>query len=220
MQEQNPNPLKASFHSTHPIVVRLWHWLTYFLTTGALTSVFIATQVLNPRKNAGLVQDTLKEDGVSVTLAQGKNVAHDLVDLVWDWHTYIGYIISALLLIRLIAEFFVKPEDKFFGKIRNVRRLLQIPGNPVKHNRHYLGIKLLYSLFYIMLITMAITGLSLAFKENLSLSRDTEHFIKNIHSYTMYPLIGFIVSHIGGIAYQEFKGAKGIVSEMINGGKG
>jgi cytochrome b len=45
------------------------------------------------------------------------------------------------------------------------------------------------------------------------------HFIKEIHGFTMYLIIGFIIVHIAGVVTGERKYHKGIVSDMINGGQ-
>lgn len=45
------------------------------------------------------------------------------------------------------------------------------------------------------------------------------HFIKEIHWFTMYLVIGFILVHIAGVLIGERKRHKGIVPDMINGGQ-
>ena len=78
-------------------------------------------------------------------------------------------------------------------------------------------IKTLYAVFYVLLIVMVVTGLCLAFRDSVPALRKM-HFIKEIHGFIMYLIIGFIIVHIAGVIIGERKGHKGIVSDMINGG--
>lgn len=47
----------------------------------------------------------------------------------------------------------------------------------------------------------------------------TEGIIKSFHGFCMYLILIFIVVHIAGVLLAERKESKGIVSDMINGGK-
>jgi Ni/Fe-hydrogenase 1 B-type cytochrome subunit len=189
---------EISLHEKHSIVIRIWHWLTYFMITGALMSVFIATQVLNPRENAGLIQNKLHEKGASVTLGQAGHVAHSVTDKVWQWHTYIGYGISLLFLVRIVSEFFQARDEKFFNKIGMALRLLKMPGNNLKHNRYYLMVKIMYLGLYLTLTTIVVTGLSMAFGDQLGLSKETRHSLHEVHGFCMYLVLAFVASHIAG----------------------
>ena len=79
-------------------------------------------------------------------------------------------------------------------------------------------IKTLYAFFYVLLMVMVATGLCLAFRESIPVLRKM-HFIKEIHGFTMYLIIGFIIVHIAGVVTGEKRRHKGIVSDMINGGQ-
>ena len=41
---------------------------------------------------------------------------------------------------------------------------------------------------------------------------------REVHSFTMYLVIAFIIVHIAGVFLAERKDSRGIVSDMINGG--
>ena len=79
-------------------------------------------------------------------------------------------------------------------------------------------IKTFYTVFYVLLMVMVVRGLCLAFRENIPVLRQM-HFIKEIHWFTMYLVIGFILVHIAGVLIGERKRHKGIVPDMINGGQ-
>jgi Ni/Fe-hydrogenase 1 B-type cytochrome subunit len=71
----------------------------------------------------------------------------------------------------------------------------------------------------LMILIMAVTGLSLAFEDQVAFLKPMHGTIKSIHGFTMYPIIAFIVIHIIGVVLAERKPeGKGIVSDMINGG--
>jgi cytochrome b len=65
---------------------------------------------------------------------------------------------------------------------------------------------------------MAITGLCLNFEDDVPALKDM-HFIREIHEFTMYLILGFIIVHLAGVYLAEHKEGKGIVSDMINGGR-
>jgi Ni/Fe-hydrogenase 1 B-type cytochrome subunit len=65
---------------------------------------------------------------------------------------------------------------------------------------------------------MALTGLCLAFEDDVPLLKSI-HAFRQIHAFTMYLILAFIVVHIAGVLLAERKDSGGIVSDMINGGK-
>jgi cytochrome b len=85
--------------------------------------------------------------------------------------------------------------------------------------RHYLYVKWLYLLFYLILALMALTGLGLAFGRNLGFTRETHQLIKTVHSLCQYFMYVFVVVHLGGVIIAENTKDKGIVSGMINGNR-
>ena len=68
-----------------------------------------------------------------------------------------------------------------------------------------------------MLFTMVVTGLCLAFEDDVPLLKSI-HAFRQIHSFTMYLILAFITVHIVGVLLAERKQSKGIISDMINGG--
>jgi len=80
-------------------------------------------------------------------------------------------------------------------------------------------VKSLYAIFYLLLIIMVVTGLFLAFEDFFAPYKAIRHSVKEFHGFCMYLIIGFIVIHIAGVFLAERKDSKGIVSDMINGGK-
>jgi Ni/Fe-hydrogenase 1 B-type cytochrome subunit len=77
-------------------------------------------------------------------------------------------------------------------------------------------VKALYITFYTLLGIMAITGLCMAFEDDIPALKI--HALREIHSFCMYLIITFIIVHLAGVFLAERKESKGIVSDMINGG--
>jgi len=134
-------------------------------------------------------------------------------------HTYIGYTLAALLLFRLLLEFFELADQKFIRKLKSNYHQYQTTKKHRELAIHIFWVKTIYAVFYMMLLTMVLTGLCLAFEDDLPLIKSI-HAFRQIHAFTMYLIIAFIVVHIVGVLLAERKDSRGIVSDMINGGKG
>lgn len=198
--------------------LRLWHWLNALVITGSLLTVLLNSTILKSQTTAPFIKNTLKESGAVVTDDQAKSVAHDLSDKVWEVHTWLGYGLAALLVFRLILEFFQLADQKLIRTIKDAYRQYFITKKQRELARHEMVVKTIYALFYSMLITMAVTGLFLAFEDFFEPYKAYRHAIKEVHNFTMYLILGFITIHIIGVLLAERKDSKGIVSDMINGG--
>lgn len=210
---QHPQQIKKNSSS-----LRLWHWLNAIVITGSLLTVLLNSTLLNSRQNTTLIQSNLHNSGVTVTDRQAQSVAHELSDKVWMIHTYFGYTLAALLLFRLILEFFQLADQKFIGKLKSAYHHYITTKRQREIARHEFWVKTIYAVFYLLLLIMAITGLCLAFEDDVPLLKSI-HAIREIHGFTMYLIIGFIIVHIAGVILAERKDSHGIVSDMINGGK-
>jgi cytochrome b len=197
--------------------IRLWHWSNTVIITGSLLTVLVNSTVLKPWTNAQLIADKLKEKGINVSDDQTRSAAFVLSDKVWAIHTYLGYALVALLVFRIVIELCGLADKTLIGKINAAKHsFLSTKENRIA-NRNEMLIKILYAMFYIMLIVMATTGLALAFSDDIPVLKHM-HFIRDIHEFTMYLILGFIIIHIAGVFIGERKRHKGIVSDMINGG--
>lgn len=198
--------------------LRLWHWLNALVITGSLLTVLLNSTLLKTRKNAVFIHDQLKEAGATVTNDQARSVAHELSDKIWTLHTYFGYVLVGLVVFRLLLEFFQVADQKF---IRNLKSAYS-KYNGIKEQRetarHDFWVKTVYAMFYLMIITMALTGLCLAFEDDVPALKAI-HAFREIHQFTMYLILAFIFVHLAGVFLAERKESPGIVSDMINGGK-
>lgn len=198
--------------------LRFWHWGNALMITGSLVTVLINSTILKPWTNAALIAGELKDKGVAITEDQARPAAFALSDKIWAVHTYLGYTLVALFLFRLAIELLGLADKTMIRRMRDMARGL-MPAKEAKLDRqHEKLVKTLYTLFYMMLGVMAITGMTLAM-ENFIKGFRPPHFIRDIHEFTMYLIIGFIIIHLAGVYLGERRRHKGIVSDMINGGE-
>ncbi|MGN6398448.1 MAG: cytochrome b/b6 domain-containing protein [Mucilaginibacter sp.] len=198
--------------------LRLWHWLNAIVITGSLLTVLLNSTLLKGRKNAAFIKDTLHEAGASVTDEQARSVAHELTDKVWALHTYFGYTLAALVIFRIILEFFQLADQQLIRKIKVAYQDYQVIKQHRELARHEFWVKTIYAIFYLFIIIMAVTGLCLAFEDDVPALKAI-HAIREVHQFTMYLILTFIAIHIAGVILAERKDSSGITSDMINGGK-
>lgn len=200
--------------------IRLWHWANAVVISGSLITVLINSTITDDHSISSFLKDELQKSNVSVSNDQARSVAGALSDRVWDVHVYFGYCLAALLLFRLLLEFFQLADQKVIRKIKSA----YVQFNDIKQNRqetrHELAVKSLYAIFYVLLVIMVVTGLFLAFEDAMAPFKAIRHSVKSVHGFCMYLILGFIAVHIAGVFLAERKDNKGIVSDMINGGAG
>src|ERR1700761_6923275 len=156
---QHPGQIKKNSAS-----LRFWHWANTLVISGSLLTVLLNSTLLKSRNDMPVIKTALQNAGATVTDAQAKAAAHDLSDKVWDIHIYFGYGLAALLLFRIILEFFQLADQKFIRKLKSAWHQY----HQTKKNRelalHELTVKTIYLVFYLLLTIMVITGLFLAFE--------------------------------------------------------
>jgi Ni/Fe-hydrogenase 1 B-type cytochrome subunit len=210
--------MSITFKQPHSLAIRIWHW-TFFLTlTATLVTVLFASTLFRTRNTIGLVQNQLQQKGITVTPDQARAVSHEFSDQLWDLHKVIGYVLCGLLLSRLIIEIAQPHEEKLRARLK--KALGFIPGNASEKTArsHYIGVKRTYLIFYLLILTMALTGLGLAFEDN-PLLKEWHGNIKQIHSFVQYLIYGFILIHLIGVIWTDGNRQNGLVSGMIHGGK-
>ncbi|HEY3388879.1 MAG TPA: cytochrome b/b6 domain-containing protein [Prolixibacteraceae bacterium] len=217
-QRNIPQGIESSpFIQKHSALIRIWHWATFLVLSASMVTVLVNSTILNPRDNIGLVQNQLKEKGVTVSEEQAFAVSHEYEDKMWDIHKLLGFGLAFLLVSRVLIEIGQPGEEKIRARIRNAMGLYkQNDGKKVEY-KHYLNVKRMYMLFYLILLLMALTGLGLAFGRELGFSRQLHGTVKSIHSILQYFMYAFVFVHLCGVVIAENSKDKGIVSGMING---
>ncbi|MCJ0742955.1 cytochrome b/b6 domain-containing protein [Pedobacter montanisoli] len=199
--------------------LRFWHWGNTLVILGSLVTVLINSTLFDGGSARDFVQKELTDAGANVSPEQARALVHGLEDQVWGIHIYFGYVLAALFLYRIVVEIRADKNQRVIHKFLDALKTYSSNQAFKSTARYELGIKLLYLVFYTLLLIMVVTGLSVAFDDSLRISRSLSHSLKEIHGFCMYPILGFIVLHVGGVYFAERKNKKGIVSDMINGGE-
>lgn len=198
--------------------IRFWHWASVLVISGSLITVLINSTLLD-RGNSGLVKNGLIQTGAKIDDQQARAVLHGMEDQVWGIHSYFGYALAALLLFRIISEYYQPKDQRLFKKLKTAYQNYFVKPKERRLARHELLTKTLYLGYYCLMVLMATTGLSIAFAKDLGITKSFSHQLKEIHGFVMYLIITFIIVHIFGVFLAERKDGRGIVSDMINGGK-
>ena len=219
MDQTSSNYSHSPFLQKNSVAIRIWHWLTFLTLTFILLTVLFASTLLNPRENSSIVQSMLTEKGAIIDKDQAFSVAHIFDNKMWELHKYLGFGLSFLLLARIGVEIAQSGEEKFKSRVQNALTLYKQNNPDKKELKLYMIVKGCYTFFYILILFMAVTGLSLAFGRDLGISRDTRHLIEEIHGFGQYLIYTFVFFHLCGVIIADLGKSKGIVSGMINGGE-
>jgi Ni/Fe-hydrogenase 1 B-type cytochrome subunit len=212
-------PPPVTFYEPHSLAIRIWHWTFFIVLTASLTTVLFGSTLLRTRDNIAGVQRELQEKGVTVTKDQARSVAHAYSDKLWDLHTWLGYGLAGLLLIRFIIEVAQPGDERLRTKIRKAAgfKPSSSANNAAKrHVQHYGRVKWTYVIFYVLIGMMALTGLGLAF-EDVPVFRNWHRGITKVHQFVQYFIYAFILIHLVGVIRADLGRHKGLVSGMIHG---
>ncbi len=184
---------------------RIWHWIHATVVLGLLGTVFLRKTFLSWRTNSELLTQKLSEINLEVTEAQAKVLAKAIRAPMWEWHIILGYALAALVVWRILL-FFTESGKQNYQDLS-------------KETFHKKMVKLGYIGIYGIIFFMAVSGLIIHFYEALGLTKDGAHDIKEIHELAYNAILIFAPLHIIGVFIAENKDEKGILSDMVNGGK-
>lgn len=117
---------------------------------------------------------------------------------MWDWHIYLGYVLTGLFSLRFLLP--------FFGTMKFQNPLVKNLSIKQKFQ------KWTYIIFYVCVVISLITGLIIELGP-----KDLKKPMEEIHILSIYYLIAFIVIHVGGVIIAEFTSDKGIISRIVRG---
>jgi acetyl esterase/lipase/cytochrome b len=217
--DSKSDSVSSYFIQKHSTAIRIWHWLTFLLISLTMLTVLLNSTIMNQRANIPVVQDVLKSKDVIVNDDQAFAVSREYEDKIWGVHKWIGYGLALLLISRIVIEIAQPGEEKFIARFKKAMGFYRQKDANHSEYRHYLGTKITYLIFYVLLIYMAVTGICLAFGQELGISRKLHGTIKDLHGFGQYIMYAFVTVHLCGIVISENLKAKGIVSGMINGNK-
>jgi len=184
---------------------RLWHWINALVVMGLVGTVLLRKSFLSWRTNSEIIIQKLSEINIDITAAQAKVVAKAIRAPMWEWHYILGYALGALVAWR-IALFFTQSGRRSYQQLK-------------KESFHKKIVKLGYLLIYVVLFFITVSGFVMYFYETIGLAKDTAHDIKEVHELFYYVLLYFVPLHVIGVFVAENRDEKGILSDMVNGGK-
>ncbi|PJJ58646.1 cytochrome b/b6 domain-containing protein [Hymenobacter chitinivorans] len=219
MQVQSAPVTAPPVANRHSLGLRLWHWGSAAVISGLLTTILFLFVILKMKTVGPQFQEVLQKEGVTMSKEQVRGLTRIISHRIWDWHIYLGVALSFLLLFRIALEFVQPRAQRFATKLGVARQYAQQVGADVRDTRHSVLVKYSYLAFYLMLTVMVGTGLVLIFADDVEFLHKIEHTVKEVHNVTMYLVLAFIGFHLGGVMWAELTKNRGIVSDMINGGK-
>jgi cytochrome b561 len=184
----------------YPVIYRLIHWSIAICFMLLLITIFLRMNWMSQNHIADTIRKFLQAKNQSLPDDQIKTLARLIRKPMWDWHFYLGYILTGLFAVRMILP--------FFGQMTF--------SNPFKKE---IGLKskfqfLIYWFFYVFAGTSLFTGLMIEFGP-LTL----KHSMAAIHVLSIYYLVPYIIIHITGVLIAELSDQQGIISRTISEGK-
>jgi Ni/Fe-hydrogenase 1 B-type cytochrome subunit len=215
------HPSPVTFVEPHSRAIRIWHWTFFVVLTASLTTVLFGSTLFRTRDNIAGVQQELQEKGLTASKDQARSVAHAYSDKLWDLHKYIGFALVGLLLCRIGIEIVQPGDERLRTKIKKAagfRTSGLRPGDDAAKRfvQHYGRVKWMYVIFYVLIGTMALTGLGLAF-EDVPVFKNWHRGITKVHQFVQYFIYAFILIHLVGVIRADLGRHKGLVSGMIHG---
>jgi thiosulfate reductase cytochrome b subunit len=201
----------GSFRGQKSLVLRIWHWVDAGVILGLLGTALLRKTFLSWRTNSELIQNKLAEAGTPIGDELAKEIAVAIRTPMWEFHYLLGYALSALLVGRIIISFLPGQPSMFL----HLKDFLTAATRPPLH---FMGVKALYSLFYVVVTFMVVSGLLMMFKTELGLAKSLTGQLKEIHELAMWFFAGFAAIHTVGVVVAENRDDAGLVSDMISGG--
>ncbi len=185
-----------------------WHWSNLLAIALILLTVLMVKTIFNGRANAPAVIAALEKKGVLIDTEQARAVTKIYSKQLWDWHVYFGYALTALLLFRIVLEFYQSEDSKLLKRFKQAKSYLKNAGTEIKEAQHILVVKLTYFVFYATLVLMVSTGLFIKFSSDYPKLKPIKEFLKEVHNVGMYVILAFIVAHLAGLWLHERKKEK------------
>lgn len=181
-------------------VYRILHWLIAFSFILLLITIFLRKTWMEKNHVAEIIQAFLADKGYpALPEDDAILLAKKIRKPMWDWHIYLGYVLTGLYCIRLAVPFF--GEMKFASPFK--------AGLDAKTKFQYW----VYLIFYVCTAISLITGLIIELGP-----KEYKKPMEEIHELSLYYLLAFMILHFGGILIAELTSDRGLVSRIINGG--
>ena len=182
-------------------VYRILHLLIAFSFILLLITIFLRKTWMEKNHVAEIIQAFLADKSYpALPEDDAILLAKKIRKPMWDWHIYLGYVLTGLYCIRLAVPFF--GEMKFSSPFK--------AGLDMKTKFQFW----VYLVFYVCTAVSLITGLIIEFGP-----KEYKKPMEEIHELSLYYLLGFMILHFGGVLIAELTSDKGLVSRIISGSK-
>src|SRR5690554_3780371 len=178
-------------------IYRITYWVIAVTFLLLLVTIFLRLTWMNKYNMADIIQGYLNRTDQSLSREQIVVLAKQIRKPMWDWHIYLGYILTALFSIRFIFP--------MFGKMKFQNPMAKNLLLKVRFQ------KWVYIIFYLCVAGSLVTGLLIEWGP-----KDWVKSIEKVHVLSIYYLVAFIVIHVGGVLIAELTDQKGIVSRILN----
>lgn len=209
------NPI--AFNLPHSSLIRIWHWLTFLVLAFSLFSVLMGNVLFKPRTLSPVITESLKHGGLEVTEKQAHGVAHEIHDMIWTWHKILGYGLGILLISRFLIEFAQNKNERIAMRIKNAKQGIKDGNLDGSDLKHFIWVNRAYLIFFLILLLMAITGLGMAYEDDVPWLDHIKRLNHNFHGLLQYAMYSYLLLHLGGVIISDMTKHKGLVSGMING---
>ncbi len=179
-------------------IYRIIHWSIAITFLLLLITIFLRLTWMNKENVADIIQNYLSSTDQSLSREQLIVLAKQIRKPMWDWHIYLGYVLTGLFSLRFLLP--------FFGTMKFQNPLVKNLSFKQKFQ------KWTYIIFYICVVISLITGLIIELGP-----KDFKKPMEEIHILSIYYLIAFIAIHVGGVIIAEFTSDKGIISRIVRG---
>ncbi len=176
------------------------HWAIAICMLLLLITIFLRLTWMNKDNVADIIQSYLATTDQALTRDQAIVLAKQIRKPMWQWHIYLGYVLTGLYAIRMALPFlghmkFSSP----FSKALSLKVKFQY---------------WVYLVFYACVAVSLTTGLIIDFGP-----KNLKEPMEEIHVLSIYYLVTFIALHLGGVLMAEFTSDNGIISRIVSGNK-
>jgi len=184
----------------YPLIYRIMHWAIAITMLLILFTIFLRLTWMNRDNMANIIKNYLSTTDKTLSEKEIMTLARQIRKPMWDWHIYLGYVMTGLYILRISLP--------FLGQMKYSNPLRKELSGKLKFQFW------VYIVFYLCLATSLFTGLMIEFGPE-SLEKPMEE----IHVLSIYYLVTFLILHIGGVLLAEFTSDKGILSRIVSGEK-
>ena len=91
---------------TYSPIYRIMHWAIAICMILLLITIFLRMTWLNKNNVADIIQEYLSTKDTTLSRDEMVALAKKIRKPMWEWHIYLGYVLSGLIFIRLTLPFF------------------------------------------------------------------------------------------------------------------